>query len=306
MSELAGSRSIERDEAELIRSQYTDHVGVNFKLRKVFYEHATEQVDFPERTYEALGALGLSESGVLMEVGCSDGNDLITYRERSGHSGVLLGVDIDPSSLMLASSRAHAKGFDNIHAINAGVDELPLSDGSVDAVVAQFMLYHAFDVEIALSEIRRVLRPGGLFAVSTSGWDNKIMHRVLEQRIATLVNLRKPPVFASKFSVNGDNRAADILEKHFEIVDDSVVQNCDAYFAEVGEDWEFTDYEMSLSTMINSYISSEGSEYVSIPPRKFVEMLDRVVRPYMQNDIDQNGYFADHVHRQLFICRKPG
>lgn len=49
------------------------------------------------------------------------------------------------------------------------VQDIPFADGSFDAVIANFMLYHVPDRPRALSEIRRVLRPAGRLYAATNG-----------------------------------------------------------------------------------------------------------------------------------------
>jgi ubiquinone/menaquinone biosynthesis C-methylase UbiE len=70
-------------------------------------------------------------------------------------------IAVDPSEPMLAKLRATVPGA-KVHVATA--EELPLADGSVDAVtVAQ--AFHWFDHDRALREVHRVLRPGGRFAI---------------------------------------------------------------------------------------------------------------------------------------------
>jgi SAM-dependent methyltransferase len=47
--------------------------------------------------------------------------------------------------------------------------DLPFADASFDVVVAMWMLYHVPDLHAALAQVRRVLRPGGLFVAATNG-----------------------------------------------------------------------------------------------------------------------------------------
>ena len=49
------------------------------------------------------------------------------------------------------------------------MQDLPFGDESFDVVAALWMLYHVADVDKALAQIRRVLRPGGLFVAVTNG-----------------------------------------------------------------------------------------------------------------------------------------
>lgn len=51
----------------------------------------------------------------------------------------------------------------------ADVQELPYPDKSFDAVIANYMLYHVPDLDKAIRELRRVLRPGGALIAMTNG-----------------------------------------------------------------------------------------------------------------------------------------
>lgn len=72
---------------------------------------------------------------------------------------------------MLADNQAHL-GTDLAARFTYGeadVHALPYPDASFDAVIANYMLYHATDVAKAISELRRVLRPGGVLFAMTNG-----------------------------------------------------------------------------------------------------------------------------------------
>ncbi|MFF6995389.1 class I SAM-dependent methyltransferase [Streptomyces sp. NPDC008313] len=77
----------------------------------------------------------------------------------------VVAVDAEPGMVALAA--ANAPGADVRHAV---LPELPFSDGSFDAVVANFVLNHVEDPWAALTEVRRVVRPGGRLAVTV--WDD--------------------------------------------------------------------------------------------------------------------------------------
>ncbi|WP_020577309.1 class I SAM-dependent methyltransferase [Actinopolymorpha alba] len=67
---------------------------------------------------------------------------------------------VEPDLAMLAELRRRLPG---VPALNGRAEEIPLPDGSVDAVVVG-QAFHWFDVDRALGEIARVLRPGGVVA----------------------------------------------------------------------------------------------------------------------------------------------
>jgi ubiquinone/menaquinone biosynthesis C-methylase UbiE len=98
--------------------------------------------------------------GRVLEVGCGWG-ELAEWIERDTGADVVA-VDLSPRMVELARERG-------IDALVADVQELPFADGEFDLVVAAWMLYHVPDIDLALAEIARVLRPGGrLVAITNS------------------------------------------------------------------------------------------------------------------------------------------
>jgi ubiquinone/menaquinone biosynthesis C-methylase UbiE len=73
----------------------------------------------------------------------------------------VVGVDFSPAMLAMARQRAPAATF-----IEADAQDLPFADGSFDRVVSNLGVCHVPDQPRALAEVRRVLRPGGKFAMT--------------------------------------------------------------------------------------------------------------------------------------------
>ncbi len=72
----------------------------------------------------------------------------------------------------------------------ADVESLPFADNAFDVVLANHMLYHVPDRPKALSEVRRVLRPGGMLVAATNGEHNMreigdLLHAVANDDTAT-------------------------------------------------------------------------------------------------------------------------
>ncbi len=101
----------------------------------------------------------------VLELGCADG--VLAFdgglAERIGKRGLLIGID--PSSAMIARAerRLHTQPFEWVHFHKARAEEMPFLDASFDLVVG-IGVWHFLQVEEALREIFRVLKPGGTFA----------------------------------------------------------------------------------------------------------------------------------------------
>jgi SAM-dependent methyltransferase len=65
-----------------------------------------------------------------------------------------------------AATGNDGQGFSNVEFYQATIDKLPLADGSVDCVISNCVINLAPDKPAVFREVARVLRPGGLLAVS--------------------------------------------------------------------------------------------------------------------------------------------
>jgi SAM-dependent methyltransferase len=101
---------------------------------------------------------GLPEVADALDLGCGDGR--LTAELRAGS---VTGADV--SRVALERAAAHVP---DARLVLLQPDEpLPFQDSSFDLVLSTEVLEHVRDVQLLLSEARRVLRPGGLLAVST-------------------------------------------------------------------------------------------------------------------------------------------
>jgi SAM-dependent methyltransferase len=96
----------------------------------------------------------LSPGAAVADLGCSTGFLLEDLRAEHPQAS-LIGVDMIAAGLL----KAHA-AVPEARLLQADVCELPLEDGSLDAVVSANLLEHVPDDRRALREITRVLKPG--------------------------------------------------------------------------------------------------------------------------------------------------
>jgi SAM-dependent methyltransferase len=142
------------DDPEFVRDQYATEA--NLAARKSVYA-AIEGPDPLELVFQAVAEVRPRR---VLEVGGGEGE----LAERIVRELGAELVGIDQSQRMVDIQRG--KGID---ARAGDVQELPIGDGTFDLAIAAWMLYHVRDVERALSELARVLEPGGrLVAVTNS------------------------------------------------------------------------------------------------------------------------------------------
>jgi SAM-dependent methyltransferase len=97
--------------------------------------------------------------GTLADVGCGRGYGLEALRGR-----YQTGIGLDLSREFLADLRADQP---ETPIVLASGDRLPLADQSIDTLISFEVIEHVNDDEAFLWNLRRVLRPGGLLAIST-------------------------------------------------------------------------------------------------------------------------------------------
>jgi SAM-dependent methyltransferase len=135
----------------------SDH-AVNWSedLQKLHEESSrTHFIDVQTRRAILSRVMGLSGAPVVLDAGCSAGH-LLSDLRRASPAATLIGVDLGEVGLY----RAH-QSVPDAWLLQADVCSLPLVDASVDCVVSANLLEHVPDDERALSEIARILRPGG-------------------------------------------------------------------------------------------------------------------------------------------------
>ncbi len=144
------------DDPAHVRAQYLTEENLETR-RSVWHPTA----DGRDPATEALAAIVADNPLRVLEVG--PGTGMFAVRLAAALPDASL-TTIDQSEHFVEMTRA--RGID---ARQGDAQDLPYADESFDAVAAMWMLYHVPDVDRAIAEVRRVLRPGGLFVAVTNG-----------------------------------------------------------------------------------------------------------------------------------------
>ena len=113
---------------------------------------------------QLVAAAGVQPGDRILDIACGTGIASAAALERAGASGAVVGLDLNPAMLAVARELRPAIEWQQGDAM-----ALTFPDATFDRVICQFGLMFLPDRHAALLEARRVLRPGGVFAIATWG-----------------------------------------------------------------------------------------------------------------------------------------
>ncbi|MDQ3734939.1 MAG: arsenite methyltransferase [Actinomycetota bacterium] len=102
----------------------------------------------------------------VLDLGSGGGIDVLLSARRVGATGFAYGVDMTDEMLDLARKNAAKAGVDNVEFIRGTIESIPMSDASVDVVISNCVINLSTDKPAVLSEMFRVLMPGGRIGIS--------------------------------------------------------------------------------------------------------------------------------------------
>jgi len=149
-------------------------------------EDGTEPVNAGEALYDAEQRDELPEAAVLASLGCGNpvmvadlgegetvldlgsggGIDVILSAKRVGETGLAYGLDMTDEMLALARRNAQDAGIRNAIFLKGIIEEIPLPADSIDVVISNCVVNLSTDKAAVLTEIARVLKPGGRMGIS--------------------------------------------------------------------------------------------------------------------------------------------
>jgi SAM-dependent methyltransferase len=141
-----------------VKAEYSDESRHN--ARRAAFARWLDGPNAADVALEAVLALGPER---VLEIGGGDGVFAERLQARLEHPVIV--IDISPRMVELARARGLTAGIGDAVA-------LPFPNASFDCVIANWMLYHVAELHNALSEIVRLLRPGGALVAATLGVEN--------------------------------------------------------------------------------------------------------------------------------------
>ncbi|UOQ93941.1 class I SAM-dependent methyltransferase [Halobacillus shinanisalinarum] len=126
------------------------------KADKLLSEDRQQQLPYKQ----IMDMLELSKRDVIADLGAGNGYFTIPM---AGHTKEpVYAVDIEPEMIDMLKNRAAEARVNNIDYLISDLEHIPIDSQSVDKVMVSLVIHEVPSIENALTEIRRILKPGGI------------------------------------------------------------------------------------------------------------------------------------------------
>lgn len=132
--------------------------GHRFKPENAHKLHSAERLKLlpPEKIIQSLGA---TPEDVIADLGAGSGYFTIPFAQQTKQT--VYAVDIEPKMLEFVKERATAEQIENIQYVVSDLEQIQLADHTVDKINAAFVLHEVVDLDNAIEEMKRILKPDG-------------------------------------------------------------------------------------------------------------------------------------------------
>ncbi len=173
----------------------------------------------------------------ILELGCGTGDMWLNHLDLLEGAKSLTLTDF--SAGMLETARKNLPALPKLSYRVVDIQDIPYPEASFDVVIANMMLYHVPDLHKGLSEVRRVLKPGGSFYCATFG-----IHGIHEYLTDLLGDLGVTGNITDTFTLQNGGAS---LTQHFS----SVVRRDRADGLAITDIRDFADYIYSMTAIAN-------------------------------------------------------
>lgn len=108
----------------------------------------------------------IKKGDTVIDLGSGAGNDCFVARHETGPEGKVIGIDFTPVMIEKARSNAEKLGYNNVEFREGDIDNMPVNENVADVIVSNCVLNLVPNKDKVISEIFRVLKPGGHFSIS--------------------------------------------------------------------------------------------------------------------------------------------
>lgn len=254
------------NDAKSIQQQYANPDGLNIRIL-LHHRYSINKQPYGDWIMEHYH---IQPGMKVLELGCGTGVMWADASRWLPPDATLVLTDL--SEGMLEEARRNVPAQTNISFAQMDIQQIPHKDNTFDLVIANAMLYHVPNLDKAISEVARVLKPEGRFICSTTGENG--LHRWLQQVLGAGESPTTP------FTLQNGGAA---LEKHFVKADMHLREDG----LEVTDVHDLADYVRS--TLSFGYLREWPTD--ELVRRLNTQMVDGVIRIPKEYG--------------LFICSQP-
>ncbi len=231
---------------KVVKEQYSSSSNLDTRI-SIHDKYSTNKQGFGNWIFSNYQ---IPEGARVLELGCGTASMWKGHEDMIGKCSSLILSDF--SETMVDTARGNLGEHDKVVYSVMDIQDIPYPDDSFDIVIANMMLYHVPDISRGLSEVARVLAPGGKFYCATFG-----LHGIMEYLTSILADYEVKDPTSRNFTLqNGEEILSpffgSVIRKDYE--DSLAVTNVE----------DMVDYIYSLSSM---------TALGSIPRDKMTEIL---------------------------------
>lgn len=108
----------------------------------------------------------IKEGDTVVDLGSGAGNDAFIARRFTGEKGKVLGIDFTEAMIKRARANAEKLGLNNVEFRQGDIEDMPVTSNYANVIVSNCVLNLVPNKYKVISEIFRVLKPGGHFSIS--------------------------------------------------------------------------------------------------------------------------------------------
>lgn len=225
---------------ESVKAQYSNGDKLNTRI-SLHTKYSVNKKGFGNWIYEQYDFFnGCS----VLELGCGTGDMWIDKILGLGTKSRLILSDFSQGMVDEVQEKFHS--YRNVSFEQINIEEIPYPNHSFDVVIANMMLYHVPNLEKALAEVTRVLKPNGKFYSATFG-ENGIAKYLTEN----LAQYGFHQQIKSSFTLQN---GAVLLEEHF----NNVVEEDYLDALEITDTNDLLNYIFSMASMADIKIDRES------------------------------------------------
>ncbi len=206
------------------------------------FNSAADYFDAPALSFwnrfgqNTIDKIQLQPGAKVLDVCCGSGASAIPAAVQVGNTGSVLGADLADSLLTLARTKSQQQELTNIEFCCGDFTSLGLPSESFDAIVCVFGIFFVPDMEAAVAELWRMLRPGGKLAITS--WGTRVFEPA-NQTFWNAVKAERPELYKqyTPWYRIGDRDALKALLEAGGATNVEVFAETDSHKLAAPEDW---------------------------------------------------------------------